>query len=209
METYAEGDTRGDYDEHSVQFIFGQDIGDINVVVAGQFRQNSRLAWNERNIIANSGLVISSNAPGNWFVPNRDEDGSYTGSRGRAADPSCTPGSERTDYTPGVAANPYGMRLGTSCFFDFGDQRSAREPTETTQLFTNITYDYSDDLTLSFQGFATRLAERTYTSTSNPGNSRIEELPAVRGEMPGNPFRACKGARFDRFKSVPMLRSGR
>ena len=199
LETFAEGDTRGDYDEHSVQFLWGGDIGEVDVVLAGQFHQNSRLAWNERNILANSGLVISSNAPGNWFVPNRDEDGMYTGSRGRAADPSCTPGSERTDYTPGVAANAYGMRSGTSCFFDFGDQRSAREPLEKTQLYANMTWDYSDDLTFSVQGYQTRLSERTYSSTSNPGNSRIGELPAVRGEMPGNPFRACAGGRFDRF----------
>lgn len=190
VETFAEGDTRGDYDEHSVQFLYGGDIGDIDVVFAGQFHQNSRLAWNERNILANSGLVISSNAPGNWFVPTRDENGTYDGGRTSTYDPNCAPASERTDYTPGVAANPYGMRLGSNCFFDFGDQRSAREPLEKTQLFTNITYDYSDDLTLSFQGFATRMAERTYTSTSNPGNSRIGELPGVRGEIPGNPFRA-------------------
>ena len=199
LESFAEGDTRGDYDEHSVQFLWGGDLGGVDVVLAGQFHQNSRLAWNERSLLANSGLVISSNAPGNWFVPTRDEDGNYTGDRGRAADPSCTPGSERTDYTPGVASNAYGMRLGTSCFFDFGDQRSAREPLEKTQLFTNLSYDVSDDLTLSFQGYHTRIAERTYTSTSNPGNSRIGELPAVRGEMPGNPFRACAGGRFDRF----------
>ena len=199
LESFAEGDTRGDYDEHSVQFLWGGDLGGVDVVLAGQFHQNSRLAWNERSLLANSGLVISSNAPGNWFVPVRDEDGNYTGDRGRAADPSCTPGSERTDYTPGVASNAYGMRLGTSCFFDFGDQRSAREPLEKTQLFTNLSYDVSDDLTLSFQGYHTRIAERTYTSTSNPGNSRIGELPAVRGEMPGNPFRACAGGRFDRF----------
>ncbi len=197
VETFAEGDTRGDYDEHSAQFLWGGDIGDIDVVLAGQFHQNSRLAWNERNILANSGLVISSNAPGNWFLPTRDEDGNYTGARSSVVDPSCAPASERTDYTPGVAANAFGMRLGSNCYFDFGDQRSAREPMEKTQLFANITYDYSDDLTLSFQGFSTRMAERTYTSTSNPGNSRIGELPAVRGEMPGNPFRACKGGRID------------
>ena len=199
IETFAEGDTRGDYDEHSVQFLWGGDLGGVDMVLAGQFHQNSRLAWNERSLLANSGLVISSNAPGNWFVPSRDDEGNYTGSRFRAADPSCTPGSERTDYTPGVAANAYGMRLGTSCFFDFGDQRSAREPLEKTQLFANLSYDVNDDLTLSFQGYHTRLAERTYTSTSNPGNSRIGELPAVRGEHPGNPFRACAGGRFDRF----------
>ncbi len=199
IESFAEGDTRGDYDEHSVQMLWGGDIGGVDAVFAGQFHQNSRLAWNERSLLANSGLVISSNAPGNWFVPERGEDGLYTGGRGRAADPSCTPGSERTDYTPGVAANAYGMRLGTSCFFDFGDQRSAREPLEKTQLFANLSYDVNDDLSVSFQGYHTRIAERTYTSTSNPGNSRIGELPTVRGEMPGNPFRACAGGRFDRF----------
>ena len=201
IESFAEGDTRGDYDEHSVQFLWGGDIGGVDAVFAGQFHQNSRLAWNERNIIANSGLVISSNAPGNWFVPSRDEDGNYTGDRFRAADPSCTPGEERTDYTPGVASNAFGMRdpRTGSCFFDFGDQRSAREPLEKTQLFANLSYDVNDDLSLQFQGYHTRMAERTYTSTSNPGNSRIGELPTVRGEMPGNPFRACAGGRFDRF----------
>ncbi|MCY4358027.1 MAG: TonB-dependent receptor, partial [Gammaproteobacteria bacterium] len=57
-----------------------------------------------------------------------------------------------------------------------------------TQFYANATWEVSEDLTLSFQGFRTRLAERTYSSTSNPGNSRIGELPVVRGEIPGNPF---------------------
>ena len=34
----------------------------------------------------------------------------------------------------------------------------------------------------------------SYTSTSNPGNSRIGELPVVRGEIPGNPFMAMDSA---------------
>jgi len=190
VESYAEGDTRGDYDEHSVQMLWGGDIGDLDVVLAGQFRQNSRLGWDERNILANSGLTVSSNAPGNWFVPTRGDDGLYNGGRSATYDPNCPPASEREDYMPDQAANPFGMRLGSNCFFDFGDNRSYREPTETTQLFANATWDFSDDLTISAQGYLTRLAERTYTSTSNPGNSRIGELPTVRGEMPGNPFRA-------------------
>lgn len=188
IDTYTEADSRGDYDEHSAQMLWGGDIGDLDVVVAGQFRQNSRLGWDERNLLANSGLTISSNAPGNWYVPDRDANGQYTGERTSTVDPACAPRDQRTGYTPGVAANPTGNQLGSSCFFDFGDNRSYREPTETTQFYTNATWDYSDDLTLSFQGFRTRLAERSYTSTSNPGNSRIGELPAVRGEIPGNPF---------------------
>ncbi len=188
IDSYAEQTGDGDYDEHSVQMMWGGEVGDVDVVLAGQFRQNSRLGWDERNLLANSGLTISSNAPGNWFTPDRGPDGLYTGTRSRAPDPSCQPGSARTGYTPDQVANEFGNLLGTSCFFDFGDNRSYREPTETTQFYANATWEYSDDLTLSAQWFRTRLAEVSYTSTSNPGNSRIGELPVVRGEIPGNPF---------------------
>ncbi|MEQ8314641.1 MAG: TonB-dependent receptor, partial [Gammaproteobacteria bacterium] len=188
VDSYAEQTGDGDYDEHSVQMLWGGNIGDLDVVLAGQFRQNSRLGWDERDLLANSGLTISSNAPGNWFVPDRDENGNYTGTNSRTPDPSCAPGSARTGYQPDVVANPTGNLLGTSCFFDFGDNRSYREPTETTQFYANATWEYSEDLTLSAQAYRTRLYERSYTSTSNPGNSRIGELPVVRGEIPGNPF---------------------
>ena len=188
VDTYAEQTGDGDYDEHSAQFLWGGEIGDLDVVLAGQFRQNSRLGWDERSVLANSGLTISSNAPGNWYTPDRGTDGLYTGTRSRTPDPSCLPGSARTAYSPDQIANEYGNLLGTSCFFDFGDNRSYREPMETTQFYANATWDVSDDLTLTAQAFRSRLAERTYTSTSNPGNSRIGELPVVRGEIPGNPF---------------------
>jgi outer membrane receptor protein involved in Fe transport len=74
--------------------------------------------------------------------------------------------------------------------FDFGDNRSYREPMQTNQYYGNATWEVDENLTLSLQGFRTYLRENTFTSTSNPGNSRIGELPAVRGEIPGNPFRA-------------------
>jgi len=188
IDTYAEQDSRGDYDEHSIQMLWGGELGEIDIVLAGQYRSNSRLGWDERSLLANSGLVFSSNAPGNWFTPDRDADGNYTGSESRTPDPLCAPASERTAYKPDQVANPYGMLLSGSCYFDFGDNRSYREPTDTTQLFGNASWDATDTVTLSVQGFWTRLAERTYSSTSNPGNSRIGELPPVRGELPGNPF---------------------
>jgi outer membrane receptor protein involved in Fe transport len=188
VETFAEGDSRGDWDHHSAQVMWGGEIGDLDVVLAGQFRQQSRLGWDERNVLANSGLVFSSNAPGNYYVPNRDANGQYTGTRSNRADPNCAPASQRTDYSPDVAANPFGMLLSGTCWFDFGDNRSYFEPEEDTKFFMNATWDYSDDLTLSFQGLRTKLAELRYESTSNPGNSRIGELPAIRGEIPGNPF---------------------
>lgn len=191
VESYAEGDTRGDYDEHSVQVLWGGDLGEVDLVLAGQFRQNSRLGWDERPILSQSGLVWSSNAPGNWTVPVRGPDGEYTGSRQNAVDPAC--GIEREPYRVDTVSSPYGFRSasGGTCLFDYGDNRSYREPTETNQFFANATWDVDDDLTLMTQGFWTRLYERTYSSTSNPGGTtRIGQLPVVRGEHPGNPFRA-------------------
>ena len=106
IDTFAEQDGDGDYDEHSVQMLWGGELGEIDLVLAGQFRQNSRLGWDERSDLANAGLVFSSNAPGNWYVPDRDAAGNYTGTRSRAPDPNCAPASERTAYSPDVAANP-------------------------------------------------------------------------------------------------------
>ena len=190
VETYAEGDDRGDYDEHSVQMLWGGDIGDLDVVVAGQFRSNSRLGWDERPVLANSGLTISSNSPGNWYVPNRGADGLYTGTESRAVDPACAGTQDRDLFQPNQVASPYGMKLGSSCFFEFGDTRSYREPTDNAKIYTNMTWEVDDTLTLSAQAYRARQNQLSYTSTSNPGNSRIGELGQLRGELPGNPFMA-------------------
>ncbi len=190
IETYAEGDDRGDYDEHSVQMLWGGDIGDLDVVLAGQFRSNSRLGWDERPVLANSGLTISSNSPGNWYVPVRGADGQYTGTRKSAVDPACGSRSERDEFLTNQVASPYGMVLGSNCYFEFGDTRSYREPTDNTKLYTNMTWEVDDALTLSAQAYRARQSQLSYTSTSNPGNSRIGELGGIRGELPGNPFMA-------------------
>lgn len=194
IEAYGEQDSRGDYDEQSVQMLWGGDIGDLDVVVAGQFRTNSRLGWDERPYLAQAGLNYSSNAPGNYVVPVRDASGNYTGASANRPDPNCAPASERQSYVAGANNNPYGMLVGSTCYFDFGDTRSYREPTDTNSIFANATWDVSDDLTLRAQVFNSRLYQVSYTSTSNPGNSRIGELGAIRGELPGNPFLARNAA---------------
>lgn len=194
IETYAEGDDRGDYDEHSVQMMWGGDIGDLDVVVAGQFRSNSRLGWDERPVLANSGLTVSSNSPGNWRVPTRGADGQYTGDSVSTIDPACGDRSERDPYRVNQVSSPYGLALGTTCFFEFGDTRSYREPTDNAKIYTNMTWEVDDALTLSAQAYRARQHQLSYTSTSNPGNSRIAELGAIRGELPGNPFRATDAA---------------
>ena len=93
VDSYAEQDSRGDYDEHSVQIMWGSQIGDLDVVLAGQFRQTSRLGYDERPVLVNSGLTWSGTAPGNYWLPTRDENGQYTGDstsdRIPVPDPNC------------------------------------------------------------------------------------------------------------------------
>ena len=190
VEVYTEQDSRGDYEEHSVQGLWGGDIGDLNLVLAAQFKTNTRLAQDERPKLAQAGMNYSSNAPGNWVVPLRDASGNYTGTRANRPDPNCAPASQRQFLRKGENNNPYGMLVGNDCYFDYGDTRSYRDPMDNNSLFANASWDVSDDLSLSVQGFTSRLHHTIYTSTSIPGNSRIGELPVVRGEIPGNPFRA-------------------
>lgn len=194
IETYGEGDSRGDYDEHSVQALWGGDVGDIDVVLAGQFRKTSRLGWDERPELSQAGLNYSSAAPGNYTKPVRNAAGQYTGVNSAAVDPNCAPASERKSYVANEKNNPFGMAVGTTCYFDYGDTRSYRDPLDTSSFFTNATWEASDDLTLNFQAFTSRLHTLSYTSTSNPGASRIGELPMIRGELPGNPFLAKNAA---------------
>ena len=198
VETYAEGDERGDYDEHHIQVLWGGEIGDLDVVLAGQFRQNTRLEWAERPKLSQAGLTMSSNAPGNWRVPQRDANGDYRVEPNddgvlapvysNTIDPNC---GTREAFVPGEITTPFGARFGNTCLFEYGDNRDYREPTESGSFFANATYDISDDLTLKGQFFSARLYEWAGTSTSNPGGTtRIGQLPAIRGEIPGNPFPA-------------------
>ncbi len=204
IDIHSEGDSRGDYDEHSAQFLWGGVVADIDLVFAGQFRQTARLAWDERPELANSSLSFSSQAnPGTYWVPERDENGLYlgdpevvSGSRTRLADLGC--GLERDRLNDSNIASPRGFfdrRADGSinpglCRYEFGDNHSLRNPLSSNHFFGNATWEYNEDLTLSMQGFFTRISQTNYGSTSNPGNARASELPTVRGEHPGNPFRA-------------------
>ena len=194
VDSFVEQDSRGDYDEHSLQALWGGNIGALDVVLAGQFRANTRLAWDERRDLTAAGLSMSGNGPGNWYLPTRDANGAYTGGRVRAIEPSCPPASERLPLKQNVANNPFGAHLNGTCNYDYSDGRSTREPTENSQYFGNATWEMSDDLILSVQGFRTRVGIKSFTSTSDPGAARIFELPAVRGEIPGNPFFAKDSA---------------
>jgi outer membrane receptor protein involved in Fe transport len=207
IEVYGERDGEGDYDEESAQMMWGGDIGGLDVVLAGQYKTNSRLSWDERPYLAQSGMNYSNSAPGNYRVPVRDAAGQYTGASAAQTDVNCAPASQRQFYQKDVANNAFGMKVGNTCWFDYGDTRSYREPTDTASIFANATWEMSEDLTLRAQYFTSRLYQTSYTSTSNPGQARIGELPIIRGEQPGNTFLAKNAAGMQLY-GVDLNRDG-
>ena len=114
----------------------------------GEFRSPGAVSAHERPVLANSGLTWSSTAPGNYWLPTRDENGEYTGERIRAKDPNC--GAERDFITPHQVASRFGFAHpdGVSCMLEYGDNHSYRNPIGANKFFANATWDVNDDLTL-------------------------------------------------------------
>lgn len=200
VELYTQGDDRGDYNDYQVSFLGGTEFNGINIVLAAEWRENGRLRMRDRPDNMNAGLTSSSTAaPGNYSVPLRDDDGNL---RYNAAgnlmtqimpDPNC--GTERTDPTvPGSNPNGFlfsqtGTAAGMRCWYDYGEFWDYRTAQDTGTAFLNMSYDFSSDLTITSQ--TSFFSRRSYSrgSASNPGG-RVSELPGIRGELPGNPFRA-------------------
>ena len=207
IDTFAEQDSRGDYDEQSAQLLWGGDVGDVDVVLAGQFKENSRLGWGERPLQVQSGLMVSPAGPGNYLVPIRNAAGQYAGRAAPAPDPACAPVSQRQYTDADSVANPFGMRLGRNCFTDISDFQSYRQPSTSNSFFANASWEVSDELTLSLQGFTSLQNTTNYRPQYFPNSSRIGELPTFRGELPGNPFRA-RNARNQQLYGVDLNQDG-
>ena len=76
LEVYNQGDSEGDMQEHMLSAMWGGDIGGLDVVVAGQWRENENLRWLDRPRQFNAGFNSSSSGnPGQFSVPQRDENG--------------------------------------------------------------------------------------------------------------------------------------
>jgi len=187
LEVYTQGDDRGDYNDHQISALAGTEWNGLDIVVAGEYRTNGRLRMIDRPDQMNAGLTSSSTSnPGNYLVPVRDADGNLTGDTVRRADPNC--GGVRQDPSqPGN--NPTGFTFGGQCWYDFGEFWDYRAKQDSATAFSNVTYDVSPDLTLSGQWSYFKRWTMNRGSPSNPGG-RVSDLPAVRGELPGNPFRA-------------------
>ena len=204
IELYQQGDDRGDYKDTMLSALAGTEWNGLNIVLAGEFRSNGTLRMRDRPDQMNAGLTSSSTSnPGNYTVPLRDAAGNLrrtaTGALVTAVrpDPGC--GATREDPTQ-EGANPNGFLFSqivsatgaptaTRCWYDYGEFWDYRTAQDIGTAFLNLSYDVSPDFSWGAQ--TSFFARRAYNrgSASNPGG-RVSELPAIRGELPGNPFRA-------------------
>lgn len=188
LETMHQGDDRGDYEDTQISALYGTEWNGINIVLAADYRNNGTLEMNDRPDQVAAGLTSSSTPnPGRFRIPQRDENGQLTGDlSGNTSDPNCG-GARQFPYED--LANPNGFTFGGNCWFDFGQFWDYRAAQQAGSAFANFSYDVSPELSWNAQfGFYNRKAQNR-GSPSNPGG-RTSELPVIRGEQPGNPYRA-------------------
>lgn len=197
IEHYEDRDSRGDHHDRQVSALFGTALSsDIDFVAAASYRNMGRLRWIDRPSLMRAGLTSSGTSnPGNFNVPQRDSNGDLLLNAdgapvtARRPDPNCSP---TRDDPAQPLANPFGFLSGDRCWFEYGDLQDYLEPSSTAQFFTNLNYEVNADLNMNFELMYSRQVSKGYESSSNPGG-RVSELPTIRSELPGNPYRAVAG----------------
>ncbi len=198
IEHYNEEDSRGDVRDQTTSFLWGKELGNgVDFVVAGSFRANGTLEWTDRPKLILSGLTDNSGAnPTNWNVPKRDDNGALSGGYKSTPDPIC--GTDPVTDPLVQGGNKYGTLALGRCWFPFADTRDFMEQKTQASLYSNINWDVNEDLTLGAQLLWGRQSGHGRSNQGNPG-TRYADLSDVRGEIPGNPFRAHSGDGRDLF----------
>ncbi|NKB33968.1 MAG: TonB-dependent receptor plug domain-containing protein [Pseudomonadales bacterium] len=203
LEHFNEEDSRGDIRDQTSSFLWGTELGTgVELVVAGSFRHNGTLEWADRPKLLLAGLTDNSGAnPTNWNVPTRDANGVLDGGNVRTPDPIC--GTDPITDPTVQGGNKFGTLALGRCWFPFGDTRDFVEQKTQASVYSNITWEVNADLALSGQLLWGRWQGHGRQNQGNPG-TRFADLSVVRGEIPGNPFRARSGDGQDLF-GVPLL----
>ena len=192
VEVFNQQTERNDkYVEQMYSFLWGGDLGGVDMVVSGQWRDNSNLLWMDRPHMYNAGFNFSSSGnPGQYNVPSRDENGILTGETSRIGDMGCGDVASMEDPTAGIRQNPNGNKASNNtCYMDFGQWWELQPKNQQGVFYANANYEVSDDLAFNLQLNWNSVTYRGQESAANPGG-RVDDLPTLRGELPGNPFRA-------------------
>ncbi|MCH8863027.1 MAG: TonB-dependent receptor plug domain-containing protein [Proteobacteria bacterium] len=151
FETMSQEDDAGDYNDVQFSALWGTEFNGIDIVVAGDWREHSRLEMRDRPDTLLSAFVWSSTAtPGDYRVPTRDENGVLTGSTATTSDPGC--GQDGHDDPTQIKNGEFGwQRSPTNCAYDYGEFWDYRTPLQRGNLFLSATYEFSPDLEVSTQ----------------------------------------------------------
>lgn len=203
IEHFNEEDSRGDFRDQTTSFLWGKDLGGgVDIVAAGSFRHNGTLKWTDRPKLALAGLTDNSGAnPANWNVPQRDDNGALLGTTKSTPDPIC--GTDPVTDPLVQGGNKFGTLALGRCWFPFADTRDFVEQKTQASLYSNINWEVNEDLSLTGQVLWGRWQGHGRQNQGNPG-TRFGDLPTVRGELPGNPFRAVAGDGRELF-AQPLL----
>jgi outer membrane receptor protein involved in Fe transport len=203
IEHFNEEDSRGDFRDQTTSFLWGKDLGGgVDIVAAGSFRHNGTLHWTDRPKLALAGLTDNSGAnPSNWNVPQRDDNGALLGTTKSTPDPIC--GTDPVTDPLVQGGNKFGTLALGRCWFPFADTRDFVEQKTQASLYSNINWEVNEDLSLTGQVLWGRWQGHGRQNQGNPG-TRFGDLPTVRGELPGNPFRAVAGDGRELF-AQPLL----
>ena len=201
LEHFNEEDSEGDFRDQTTSFLWGTQLGDdVDFVIAGAYRHNGTLKWTDRPKLALAGLTDNSGSnPTSWNVPDRDDDGALLGTTTRTPEPIC--GTDPVTDPMVQGNNKYGTLALGRCWMPFADTRDYLNQKTQANLYSNLNWDVNDDLTLGAQLLWSRAMIHARNNQGNPG-TRNEDLSDIRGELPGNPYRAQSGDGRDLF-AVP------
>ncbi|XOV88958.1 MAG: TonB-dependent receptor plug domain-containing protein [Pseudomonadota bacterium] len=190
--------------EDSIGLLAGGGGDSGSFVVGIENRRKDALNFFERpEYWLGSASYSSTSWPGDFRVANRDALGNIISSSNRP-DPGCGLNNADTGLTPrerklagalDVDAHRQGIRYG-ECRWEFGRNFDYMDDQEQLSIAAVYEYQFSDRIVFSGELMYARNIIESRGSPSNPGG-RTNEVTAIPGENPGNPYRAFYDADLD------------
>lgn len=210
---FYQQDKDDDFHGQQYEFMAGSDTEDGHITVAASYKKRTTLEQTERPDYLRGGFERSGTGnPGRWLVPVRDAAGNIIDTQTRR-DPGCgasldaspagTDIGRKGNFLTGDPRNAVEFAVGLpvaaagalpqfgaqECGFHFGETWNFINPDEQWSAWINFRHQFTDNLSNEIDIQASRLTTDSRGSPQNPGG-RTEEFPVVRGDHPGNPFRA-------------------
>jgi len=184
---YYQDSASGGFRDSQLSLIAGTSIGELDLVGAFSFRDTGNLEMGKRDYYTAGLRTNSLSNPASHRVPLRDENGLLTGEVRSTPDPLCGTGNQE----PGPGGYAYGILDpgGEECLLEWAGEREYMPKRQLTQFFGKATYNGISGLRLSSSLSFSRSDRNRQEFSSFPVVDE-SELPVVRGELPGNPFRA-------------------